>query len=54
MIITLGNYSTQECLLTTDEELEISECNKMHRLLHSYTPFPEYSGNYRNDDLSKL
>lgn len=50
IIMTLGNYSMQEYVLTTDDDLEIINCKKMHKLLHSYTPFPEYSGNYRNDD----
>jgi Zn-dependent peptidase ImmA (M78 family)/fido (protein-threonine AMPylation protein) len=50
IIMTLGNYSMQEYVLTTDDELEIFKCKKLHKLLFSYTLFPEYSGNYRNEE----
>lgn len=50
VIMTLGNYALQEYVLTTDDKLEIKKCNELHKLLHFYTPYPEYSGNYRTDD----
>lgn len=50
IIMTLGNYALQEYVLTTDDKLEIKNCGKLHKLLHSYTPYPEYSGIYRTHD----
>lgn len=50
IIMTLGNFALQEYVLTTEDKLEIRKCNDLHKLLHSYTPYPEYSGNYRTDD----
>ena len=50
IIMTLGNCSLQEYVLTTEDKLEIRKCKDLHRLLHSYTPYPQYSGFYRTDD----
>ena len=50
IIMTLGNCALQEYVLTTEDKLEIRKCNDLHRLLHSYTPYPQYSGFYRTDD----
>lgn len=50
IIMTLGNCALQEYVLTTEDKLEIRKCKELHRILHSYTPYPEYSGHYRTDD----
>lgn len=50
IIMTLGNCALQEYVLTTEDKLEIRKCSDLHRLLHSYTPYPQYSGFYRTDD----
>ena len=50
IVMTLGNYRLQEYVLTTNEKIEIKKCRNLHKLLNYYTPFPEYSGVYRNND----
>lgn len=50
IVMTLGNYALQEYVLTTNDELEIKKCQFLHKLLYSYTLFPEYSGTYRTHD----
>ena len=50
VIMTLGNYKLQEYILTTDDRISILDCKKLHKMLHAYVPFPEYAGNYRDND----
>ncbi len=50
VIMTLGNYKLQEYILTTDDRISILDCKKMHKMLHAYVPFPEFAGNYRDND----
>lgn len=50
IVMTLGNYALQEYVINTIEEASVLGCSKMHSLLNSYTPYPEYAGFYRRDD----
>lgn len=50
VIMTLGNFKLQEYVLTTNDKLEIKKCGVLHKLLYSYSPYPEYSGNFRTDN----
>lgn len=50
IIMTIGNYKLQEYILTTDDKISILNCRYLHKLLNSCVPFPEYAGNYREND----
>lgn len=50
IVMTLGNYKLQEYILTTNDTISIRDCKKLHKLLNSYVPFPEFAGNYRDND----
>lgn len=50
IIMTLGNWRLQEYVLSTDEHVDIRKCRDLHRLLYSFTPYPEYSGIYRMEN----
>lgn len=50
IIMTLGNWKLQEYVLTTKDEPDIKNCRYLHRLLNSFTPYPEYSGTYRESN----
>lgn len=50
VVMTLGNLSLQEYVLTTNDRISIKKCQKLHNLLYSYSAYPEYSGNYRTGD----
>ena len=50
IIMTLGNYKLQEYILTTEDKISISNCRYLHKLLNSCMPYPEYAGNYREND----
>ena len=50
IIMTIGNYKLQEYILTTNDKISILDCRKLHKLLNSCMPYPEYAGNYRDND----
>ena len=54
IVFTLGNYTMQKYVLTTKESFSINKCKKLHKLLYSYVPYPEYSGLYRTNDAVLL
>ncbi len=47
IIMTLGNWKLQEFVLSTGDKPDIRICKYLHKLLNSFTPYPEYSGSYR-------
>ena len=47
IIEVLGNIEMNKYCLETDEELDIFKIKKLNKLLYKYTPYPEYTGNYR-------
>ena len=50
IIEVLGNIEMNKYCLETDEELDIFKIKKLNKLLYKYTPYPEYTGNYRTDN----
>lgn len=54
IVLTLGNYLMQEYVLTTNDNFSIYECKKLHKILYSYAPFPEFGGKFRDDDAVLL
>lgn len=47
IIMTLGNWRLQEYVLSTADKPDFRVCRYLHKLLNSFTPYPEYSGTYR-------
>ena len=50
IIEALGNIEMNKYSLETKDELDIFKVKTLNKILYKYTPFPEYSGNYRTDD----
>lgn len=51
VVMTLGNLSMQEYLITTSQELDIFKTIIMHKKLFSYSPYAnEYGGYFRNNN----
>lgn len=50
IIEALGNIEMNKYSLESDEQLDIFKLKTLNKLLYKYTPYPEYAGNYRNND----
>ena len=50
IIEALGNIEMNHYSLATKDELNLFKLKDLNKLLYKYSPYPEYSGNYRTND----
>ena len=49
IVMTLGNLELQQYVITTNDEISLKKCGKLHSLLFKYVPYPDDNGKYRDE-----